>query len=52
MEALLVDTYETLVRVTEELDVARDLLAGVRDYGQNVDTAFDDPYWASASRSA
>ena len=28
------DTYETLVRVTEELDVARDLLAGVRDYYQ------------------
>ncbi|HEU4726569.1 MAG TPA: hypothetical protein VFT22_01720 [Kofleriaceae bacterium] len=25
------DTYETLVRVTEELDIARDLLAGVRD---------------------
>jgi magnesium transporter len=78
VEALFVDTYETLVRVTEELDVARDLLAGVRDYyqakiaeqqndvskkltviaslvlvpsfivgfyGQNFDTAFDDPYW-------
>jgi magnesium transporter len=27
-------TYETLVRVTEELDVARDLLGGVRDYYQ------------------
>ena len=34
VEALFVDTYETLVRVTEELDVARDLLAGVRDYYQ------------------
>ena len=78
VEAMFVDTYETLVRVTEELDVARDLLAGVRDYyqakiaeqqndvskkltviaslvlvpsfivgfyGQNFDTAFDDPYW-------
>ena len=29
---MFVDTYETLVRVTEELDVARDLLGGVRDY--------------------
>lgn len=34
VEVLFVDTYETLVRVTEELDVARDLLAGVRDYYQ------------------
>jgi magnesium transporter len=34
VEAQFVDTYETLVRVTEELDVARDLLAGVRDYYQ------------------
>ena len=34
VEALFVDTYETLVRATEELDVARDLLAGVRDYYQ------------------
>ena len=34
IEALFADTYETLVRVTEELDVARDLLAGVRDYYQ------------------
>jgi Mg2+ and Co2+ transporter CorA len=33
-EARFVDTYETLVRVTEELDVARDLLGGVRDYYQ------------------
>ena len=31
VEARFVDTYETLVRVTEELDVARDLLGGVRD---------------------
>lgn len=78
VESLFVDTYETLVRVTEELDLARDLLAGVRDYyqakiaeqqndvskkltviaslvlvpsfivgfyGQNFNTAFDDPYW-------
>ena len=34
VEVLFVDTYETLVRVTEELDVARDLLGGVRDYYQ------------------
>ena len=34
VESQFVDTYETLVRVTEELDVARDLLAGVRDYYQ------------------
>jgi magnesium transporter len=34
VEAMFVDTYETLVRVTEELDVARDLLGGVRDYYQ------------------
>ena len=34
VEALFVETYETLVRATEELDVARDLLAGVRDYYQ------------------
>ena len=27
--------YDTLVRVTEELDVARDLLAGVRDHLQS-----------------
>ena len=32
VESQFVDTYETLVRVTEELDVARDLLGGVRDY--------------------
>ena len=34
VESQFVDTYETLVRVTEELDVARDLLGGVRDYYQ------------------
>jgi Mg2+ and Co2+ transporter CorA len=34
VEARFVDTYETLVRVTEELDVARDLLGGVRDFYQ------------------
>lgn len=34
IEVRFVDTYETLVRVTEELDVARDLLGGVRDYYQ------------------
>lgn len=34
VETRFVDTYETLVRVTEELDVARDLLGGVRDYHQ------------------
>jgi magnesium transporter len=34
VEVMFVDTYETLVRVTEEFDVARDLLAGVRDYYQ------------------
>lgn len=72
------DTYDTLVRTIEELDVARDLLASVRDYlqakisesqnevvkvltvtaslvlvptlitgfyGQNFDSAFDDPFW-------
>lgn len=34
IETRFVDTYETLVRTTEELDVARDLLGGVRDYYQ------------------
>ncbi|MDQ8046737.1 MAG: CorA family divalent cation transporter, partial [Patulibacter sp.] len=34
IEIRFVDTYETLVRATEELDVARDLLGGVRDYYQ------------------
>ncbi len=34
MEQLFGDTYDTLVRVTEELDIARDLLAGARDHLQ------------------
>ena len=34
-ERLFADTYETLVRATEELDIARDLLAGVRDHHQS-----------------
>jgi magnesium transporter len=34
-ERLFADTYDTLVRVGEELDVARDLLAGVRDHLQS-----------------
>ena len=34
LELRFVDAYETLVRATEELDVARDLLGGVRDYYQ------------------
>jgi magnesium transporter len=34
-ERLFAETYETLVRVTEELDIARDLLAGVRDHHQS-----------------
>jgi magnesium transporter len=35
IERLFGDTYDTLVRVTEELDVARDLLASVRDHLQS-----------------
>ena len=35
VERLFGDTYDTLVRVTEELDVARDLLSGVRDHLQS-----------------
>jgi magnesium transporter len=35
VEQLFSDTYETLVRVTEELDIARDLLASVRDHHQS-----------------
>jgi magnesium transporter len=35
VERLFTDAYETLVRVTEELDIARDLLAGVRDHHQS-----------------
>ncbi len=34
-ERLFAETYETLVRVTEELDIARDLLNGVRDHHQS-----------------
>ncbi|MGL6278902.1 MAG: magnesium transporter CorA family protein, partial [Gaiella sp.] len=34
VESAFADTYDTLVRATEELDVARDLLASVRDYLQ------------------
>jgi magnesium transporter len=34
VESQFVDTYETLVRSTEDLDIARDLLAGVRDFHQ------------------
>jgi Mg2+ and Co2+ transporter CorA len=33
-ERLFGDTYDILVRVTEELDIARDLLAGARDHLQ------------------
>lgn len=79
VEVLFAETSETLIRVTEELDIARDLLAGVRDhhqskvveaqgdivkkltvissivlvptlivgyYGQNFESAFDEPYWS------
>jgi magnesium transporter len=35
VELRFAETYETLVRVTEELDIARDLLAGVRDHHQS-----------------
>ena len=35
IERLFADTYEKLVRMTEELDVARELLAGVRDHHQS-----------------
>jgi magnesium transporter len=34
VEHLFADTYDTLVRVAEELDVARDLLASARDHHQ------------------
>jgi magnesium transporter len=34
VEQMFGDTYDTLVRVTEELDIARDLLAGARDHLQ------------------
>jgi len=35
VERLFADTYETLVRATDELDIARELLAGVRDHHQS-----------------
>jgi magnesium transporter len=35
VELLFAETGETLVRVTEELDIARELLAGVRDHHQS-----------------
>ncbi|HEU5489462.1 MAG TPA: CorA family divalent cation transporter [Gaiellaceae bacterium] len=35
VERLFAETYDTLVRATEELDIARDLLAGVRDHHQS-----------------
>jgi magnesium transporter len=35
VERRFAETYDTLVRVTEELDIARDLLAGVRDHHQS-----------------
>lgn len=38
VERLFGDTYETLVRAAEELDVARDLLSSARDYHQSVIT--------------
>jgi Mg2+ and Co2+ transporter CorA len=36
VERLFADTYETLVRVTEELDIARDLVASVREHHQSM----------------
>ena len=35
IELRFADTYETFVRVADELDIARDLLAGVRDHHQS-----------------
>jgi magnesium transporter len=35
LELRFADTYETLVRAIEELDIARELLAGVRDHNQS-----------------
>lgn len=35
VERLFAETYDTLMRATEELDIARDLLAGVRDHHQS-----------------
>jgi magnesium transporter len=34
VEAAFADTYDTLVRATEDLDAARELVGGVRDYYQ------------------
>jgi Mg2+ and Co2+ transporter CorA len=34
IEAAFADTYDTLVRATEDLDVARELVGGVRDFYQ------------------
>ena len=34
VERMFADTYETLLRAAEELDVARDLLSGLRDHHQ------------------
>jgi Mg2+ and Co2+ transporter CorA len=34
IEAAFADTYDTLVRATEDLDVARELVGGVRDFHQ------------------
>jgi magnesium transporter len=36
VERMFAETYETLLRVGEELDVARDLLSSARDYHQSV----------------
>jgi magnesium transporter len=36
VERLFAETYETLFRAAEEIDVARDLLASARDYHQSV----------------
>ncbi|MBA3376525.1 MAG: hypothetical protein H0U00_12080 [Actinobacteria bacterium] len=38
VERLVADTYETLFRAGEELDVTRDLLSSARDYHQSVIT--------------
>lgn len=35
VERMFADTYDTLVRIGEEIDVARDLLSGVRDHLQS-----------------
>src|SRR5262249_47153368 len=36
VERMFADTYETLFRAGEELDVARDLLASSRDFHQSI----------------